>query len=251
MHHTNLSPAEVSRYSRQLAIPGWGRESQERLKSSKVLIAGAGALASSVALHLLAAGVGAIRLVDPTRVGLSDLHHQVLYREKDLGEAKATIAMRRLKEINPFAEVEGQDKSISGHNVSRLTSGCHLLIDAMNNLTVTHLLNQAAVKLRLPLIHAVVWETEGYLTTFWPGQGPCLACAFPDTNASAPGPVALLGPLPGLVGSLQAMEAMRLLGGHGPGLLGKLLRIKGDLFRFSESPVRVNPQCLVCRRLNQ
>ncbi len=248
MEQSNLSPAEVTRYSRQLAIPGWGRESQERLKSSRVLIAGAGGLASSVALYLLAAGVGALRLVDHTRVGLADLHHQVLYREKDLGKAKATVAMRRLKEINPFAAVEGQEKSISERNVSRAVSGCHLIIDAMNQLPVSHLLNQVAVRRRIPLVHAGVWETEGYLTTFWPGHGPCLACAFPETTAT--GQVAMLGPLPGLVGSLQALEALRCLGGLGPGLLGRLLRIKGDQFRFSEAPIKVNHQCLVCRRLN-
>jgi molybdopterin/thiamine biosynthesis adenylyltransferase len=243
----NLSPAEVTRYARQMALEGWGREAQEKLKSSRVLIAGAGGLASSVALYLLATGVGAVRLVDQSRVTLSDLNHQVLYRERDLGKAKATVAERRLKDLNPFSLVEGQAKTISEHNISRLVANCNLVIDAMNNAPAGYLLNQAAVKFRIPLIHAWVWEMDGRLTTFWPGQGPCLACAFPETtNGTKP---ALLGPLPGILGALQALEALRILGGMGPALLGRLLIFKGDFFQFSEKPVKANPQCLVCRRL--
>ncbi len=243
----NLSPAEVTRYARQMALEGWGRECQEKLKSSRVLIAGAGGLASSVALHLLATGVGAIRMVDPSRITLSDLNDQVLYRERDLGKAKATVAERRLKDLNPFSLVEGQAKTISEHNISRLAANCNLVIDAMNNAPAGYLLNQAAVKFRIPLIHAWVWEMDGRLTTFWPGQGPCLACAFPEaTNGNKP---ALMGPLPGILGALQALEALRILGGKGPGLLGRLLFFKGEHFAFSEKPVKANPQCLVCRCL--
>ena len=243
----NLSPAEVTRYSRQMALEGWGREAQEKLKSSRVLIAGAGGLASSVALYLLSTGVGSIRMVDQSRVTLSDLNHQVLYRERDLGKAKATVAERRLKDLNPFSLVEGQAKTISEHNISRLAANCNLIIDAMNNAPAGYLLNQAAVKFRLPLIHAWVWEMDGRVTTFWPGQGPCLACAFPE--ASQDQKPALLGPLPGIMGGLQSLEALRILGGLGPALLGRLLTFKGDQFQFSEKPVKSNPQCLVCRRL--
>ncbi|MHB8068206.1 MAG: HesA/MoeB/ThiF family protein [Desulfobaccales bacterium] len=243
----NLSPAEVTRYARQMALEGWGREAQERLKSSRVLIAGAGGLASAVALHLLSTGVGAVRLVDSSRVTLSDLNDQVLYRERDLGKSKATVAERRLKDLNPFSLVEGQAKTISEHNISRLAANCNLVIDAMNNSTTGYLLNQAAVKFRIPLIYAGVWEMDGRLTTFWPGQGPCLACAFPEaSNGNKP---ALMGPLPGILGALQALEALRILGGIGPALLGRMLTFQGDQFTFSEKPVKANPQCLVCRRL--
>jgi len=243
----NLSPAEVTRYARQMALDGWGREAQEKLKSSRVLIAGAGGLASSVALYLLSTGVGAIRMVDQSRVTLADLNHQVLYRERDLGKSKASVAERRLKDLNPFSLVEGQTKTISEHNISRLAGSCNLIIDAMNNAPAGYLLNQAAVKFRLPLIHAWVWEMDGRLTTFWPGQGPCLACAFPEaSNGHKP---ALLGPLPGIMGALQALEALRILGGMGPALMGRLLIFRGDQFLFHEKPVKTNPQCLVCRRL--
>ena len=242
-----LSPAEVTRYARQITLDGWGREAQERLKSSQVLIAGAGGLASATALYLMAGGLGAIRLVDHSRVHLADLNHQVLFRERDLGKAKATTAQRRLKEINPFVTVEGHNKMLSEHNVFRLAANCDLLIDATNNTGTGSLLNLVAVRQQIPLVHAWVWEMTGLLTTFWPGRGPCLVCASLETpSASRP---ALLGPLPGIMGALQALEALRILGGLGPALLGRLLTFKGKLFEVTEKLIRPNPQCPVCRRL--
>jgi molybdopterin/thiamine biosynthesis adenylyltransferase len=141
-----LSPAEVTRYARQITLDGWGREAQERLKSSQVLIAGAGGLASATAIYLMAGGLGAMRLVDHSRVTLADLNHQVLFRERDLGRSKATMAERRLKEINPFVTVESHNKILSEHNVFRLATGCDVLIDASNNTGAGALLNLAAVR---------------------------------------------------------------------------------------------------------
>jgi molybdopterin/thiamine biosynthesis adenylyltransferase len=248
-----LSPAEITRYSRQIALPGWGRQTQERLKSSRILIAGAGGLASTVALSLLAAGVGSLRLVDGARVSLSDLSHQLLYRECDLGKAKVSIAEKRLKELNPFVQVEGQSRTVSENNSSRLASGCDLLIDATNNPSAGYFLNQAALKFRLPLVHAQVWEMNGRLTTFWPGQGPCLVCAFPQTSQGGRPQVAnsaLFAPLPGIFGALQALEALHILGGKLPLLLGRLLLFEGERFQFTEKPISVNQHCLACRSLS-
>ncbi len=239
-----LSPAEVTRYARQMTLDGWGREAQERLKSSHILIAGAGGLASATALYLLAGGLGAIRLVDDSRVSLVDLNHQVLFRERDLGKAKATVAEQRLKEINPFVSVRGQVKVLSEHNVFRLANDCNLLIDASNNPGTGPLLNLAAARQKIPLVHAWVWEMTGRLTTFWPGHGPCLACAGLETPSTLR--PALLGPLPGIIGSLQALEVLRILGGIGPALLGRVLIFKGNQFQFTEKTIRANPQCLVC-----
>ena len=240
---TYLSPAEVTRYERQITLDGWGREAQERLKSSQVLIAGAGGLASATALYLMAGGIGAIRLVDDSRVSLADLNHQVLFRERDLGKPKAAIAERRLKEINPFVTVESQVKVLSQHNVLRLAANCHVLIDASNDAGAGSLLNLAAAKLHIPLVQAWVWEMTGLLTTFWPGRGPCLACASLETPSNRP---ALLSPLPGIMGALQALEVLRLLGGLGPALLGRVLIFKGDQFNFTEKIIRPNPLCPVC-----
>ena len=227
-----------------MALDGWGREAQERLKSSQVLIAGAGGLASATALYLMAGGLGAIHLVDSSRVSLADLNHQVLFRERDLGKAKATIAERHLKEINPFVRIESHVKELSEHNVFRLAANCDVLIDASNNAEAGSLLNLVAVRQQIPLVHAWVWEMTGLLTTCWPGRGPCLACAALLTpSISRP---ALLGPLPGIMGALQALEVLRLLGGLGPALLGHVMIFKGEQFTFTEKTIRVNPHCPVC-----
>jgi molybdopterin-synthase adenylyltransferase len=227
-----------------MTLEGWGREAQERLKSAHILIAGAGGLASATALYLLAGGIGGLRLVDDSRVNLADLNHQVLFRERDLGKAKASIAESRLKEINPFVAVESHVKALSEQNVFRLTHGCSVLIDASNNPGVGALLNLVAVRHKIPLVHAWVWEMTGRLTTFWPGQGPCLACAFLEIPSSIR--PALMGPLPGVIGSLQALEVLRILGGIGPALLGRVLTFKGSHFLFTEKSIRANPHCPVC-----
>jgi len=227
-----------------MTLDGWGREAQERLKSSQVLIAGAGGLATATALYLMAAGLGAMRLVDDSRVSLADLSHQVLFRERDLGKAKATMAERRLKEINPLVMVEGHVKVLSEHNVFRLAASCNVLIDASNSAGTGALLNLVAARQQIPLVRAWVWEMTGLLTTFWPGHGPCLACAFLETPSNRR--PALLGPLPGIMGALQALEVLRLLGGLGPALLGRVFIFEGDQFKFTEKTIRANPHCPVC-----
>jgi len=242
---SNLSPAEITKYSRQMDLEGWGREAQEQVKSSRVLIAGAGGLGSAAALYLLTGGVGTVRLVDNSRVSLADLSHQVLYREQDLGKAKATAAGRRLREHNSFTLVEPLVKAISTHNVCRLASGCQVLIDATNNSVASLLLYQAALKFRIPLVHAEVWDLEGRLTTAWPGHGPCLACSCQDIPHSEQ--LSFLSPLSGILGALLALEALRILGGLGPALLGRLLCFHGTSIQFTERALKPNPRCQACQ----
>lgn len=226
-------------------LEGWGLEAQERVKASRVLIAGAGGLGAATALYLLAAGVGTIRLVDNSRVSLTDLSHQVLFREQDLGKAKATVAQRRLKELNSFTVVESLVKVVSPHNVSCLTSGCQVLIDATNNAAAGPLLNHAAAKLQIPLVHAAVWDLDGRVTTSWPGRGPCLACSCQGTFHS--GRPSLLSPLSGILGALLALEALRILGGLGPALLGRVLCFNGTSLQFTEKLLKSNPKCPNCQ----
>ena len=247
MISNNLSPAEVTRYSLQIAMSGWGREAQERVKSAKVLIAGADGLSSAVALHLLTTGVGTLRIVDHSQVSLADLNANLLFRERDLGKSKATVTERRLKEINPFVTVEGQAKTINENNVFRLAAGCHILIETRRAPENGYLLNQAAVRYKVPLLYAWIKEGDGALATFWPGQGPCLACAFPEAlPASSP---ALMGPLPGVLGALMALEALRVLGGFPAALLGRRLTFQGRVFAFKDESLPVDPHCPTCHHL--
>ena len=185
-----------------------------------------------------------MRLVDDSRVSLADLSHQVLFRERDLGKAKAAMAERRLKEINPLVMVESHVKVLSEHNVFRLAASCNVLIDASNSAGTGALLNLVAARQHIPLVHAWVWGMTGLLTTCWPGRGPCLTCAALETpSTSRP---ALIGPLPGIMGALQALEVLRLLGGLGPALLGRVFIFKGDQFKFTEKTIRANPHCPIC-----
>lgn len=226
-------------------LEGWGREAQERVKSSRIFIAGAGGLGSAAALYLLAGGVGTIRLVDQSQISLADLSQQALYREQDLGKAKGAVAGRRLQELNSFALVEGLAKAVSPHNVTRLTSGCQVLIDTTNDSLTGLLLYRAATKLRIPVLHGGVEDLEGRVTTSWPGHGPCLACSCPEPRGS--GEPSWLSPLPGILGALLALEGLRILGGLGPALLGRILYFDGVSFQFTEKFLKRNPRCPSCQ----
>ncbi len=240
----NLSPAESARYSRQIAMEYWGLEAQEKLKASRVFIAGAGSLASSLAVYLITAGVGRIRLVDKTRISLESLNCQIFYREKDLGKSKATIAGKRLAEVNPFVEVDALEKNITDHNALKLTEGFDLLVDTINNYPAQMLINRASVAHQVPLVHAAVGGVKGRISTFWPGRGPCLACAFPDQPP--PLPPGLLSPLTGIIGSLMSLEVLMILGEMGPALVGRMLTFDGNAFHMSERSISANPSCPSC-----
>ncbi len=249
MPRSNLSPAEVSRYHLQISLACWGREAQERLKSSRVLMAGAGGVATCTALYLIAGGIGALRLVDQNRVSLADLNHQILYRERDLGKPRAAVAESRLKEINPFVKVESRVKTISNHNISRLTQGVHLIVDTLNQPPARQVLNHSSIRLGIPLICVQTQGLKGQLTTFWPGHGPCLACVSLDLppNDIAGRELSLLGPISGILGTLLALESFRILGGLGPTLCGRLLTFDGQDFRFTETFFSPDPGCPSCR----
>lgn len=238
-----LSDAELSRYARQLPLPGWGPEGQRRLKKARIVVAGAGGLGSSVLTCLAAAGVGYIRIVDSDAVELNNLNRQTLYTTSDIGKLKAPAARDRLCLLNPDIEIAALVQSISAENVSDVVEGCHLIVDALDNLPTRLLLNQVAMSRELPLFHGAVYGFQGSATTVVPPQTPCLGCLY---QGALPGKVPVVGVAPAVIGCVQAAEVIKFLMGMGDLLTGRLLMYDGLGMRFSEAKVRKDPDCQAC-----
>ena len=239
-----INGMEQERYNRQILIDGIGIEGQEKLKKSKILIAGAGGLGSPVSLYLAAAGVGTLRIVDNDKVSLSNLNRQILYRNKDIGAGKAETAKAKMLELNPHISVESITELITGDNVDDLAEGCDLIIDAMDNFAARYLLNDAAIKKNIPFIYGGVYGLEGALSTIIPFQTPCLRCIFPA--APPPGTAPVLGATTGIIGSLQAMEAIKYIVGIGRLLTERLLIFDGFNLKFREVTLKRNSRCPCC-----
>jgi molybdopterin/thiamine biosynthesis adenylyltransferase len=239
-----LSPAELTRYEKQLRLADWGLSAQEKLKNSRVFIAGAGGLVTAAAFNLVAAGVGHLRVVDAERVSLQDLGDQMLYRERDLNKSKVSVLRQRLQEANPFSEIECLERSISEHNVMKITQEADLLLADLNEAQTATALNRAAIKSRLPLLLAWIKGMQGFITTLKPGPGLCLECsALKERLCSS---AALLAPMSNVVGGLMALEALHILGGSGPILLERLFGYDGDLYHCLEERVKKQKECSVC-----
>jgi molybdopterin-synthase adenylyltransferase len=240
----NLSPAELARYEKQLLLADWGLAAQEKLKNSRVFIAGAGCLVSATAFNLVAAGVGHLRVVDDQRISLQDLGNQMLYRERDLNKHKVSVLRQRLQEANPFSEIECLEKKISEHNVLKITREADLLLVDLNEVQTASVLNRAAIRTGLPLLLAWIQGMQGFITTLKPGQGLCLECTtLKERLSSSP---ALMVPMSNVIGGLMALEALRILGGLGPVLLDRLFGYDGDLCHCLEERIKKQNECLVC-----
>ena len=238
-----ITERETRRYARQIAIPGWGSQGQERLREAKVLVAGVGGLGSSVATYLAVAGVGKIRIVDCDRVEPSNLNRQVLHWDRDVGRHKIDSAVEKLASINPDIHIEGIKDTIREDNVSDLVAD-HLIVDAMDNLAGRYLLNLAAIGGGLPLFHGAVYGFEGRVTTVIPGTTPCLRCLY---RGDLPGEVPVVGVAPGIVGCIQAAEVIKHVLGLGRLLAGRLLVFDGLSLSFSELRVKKDPECEHCK----
>ncbi len=240
----NLSPAELARYEKQLLLPEWGQAAQERVKQTRVFVAGGGNLVAAAAVNLVTAGVGHLRVVDLERVSLTDLGDQVLYRERDLSRPKALILQKRLQEVNPFVEVEGLERRLSEHNVLKLTQKYDLLLADLHEPHHALALNRAALKFKIPLLVGWTQEWQGFLATLRPGTGLCLACTFLlDRIRRANG---LVAPVNAIIGGVMALEALRILSGGEPALLERLFSFHGDLCRCLDEPLAKKPTCSVC-----
>lgn len=242
-----LNDKELTRYDRQLRIDGFGREGQEKLKASRVIIAGMGGLGSPVATYLAAAGVGRLRIVDQDVVDTSNLNRQILHWEKDIGRKKVESAREKLVQLNPWIEVEAVAETIDEHNVMGLVKDCDVVVDALDNYPTRYLLNRAAISCKIPFIHGGISGLNGMVTTLVPGKTPCLRCIF--TEGPPPSTFPVLGTAPGIIGLIQAMEAMKYITGVGELLTGRLLLFDGVSMTFREVKVRRRPDCPDCGHL--
>jgi adenylyltransferase/sulfurtransferase len=246
----DLDADEIARYSRHLTLPEVGVEGQLRLRSASALLVGAGGLGSPLGIYLAAAGLGRIGLVDFDVVDLSNLQRQVLYETQDVGRSKIELASQRLRAINPHVEIESHDLRLTSDNALELLAPYDLVIDGTDNFATRYLVNDACVLLGKPNVYGSIFRFEGQVSVFWADKGPCYRCLYPEPPA--PGAVpscaegGVLGILPGVIGSLQATEAIKLLLGRGESLIGRLLLFDALEMRFRELRLRKDPRCPVC-----
>jgi sulfur-carrier protein adenylyltransferase/sulfurtransferase len=246
----NLSNDEIRRYSRHLILPEIGMQGQRRLKSSSVLLIGAGGLGSPVALYLAAAGVGRIGLVDPDVVDESNLQRQILHGTASLGRPKVDSARERLTDINPNVEIETRREPFTSATALDVARDYDLIIDGTDNFPTRYLSNDVSVLLGKPNIYGSIFRFEGQVSVFWAERGPCYRCLFPEPPP--PGAVpscaegGVLGILPGVVGTLQATEAIKVLAGIGEPLIGRLMLYDALAMRFRELRIPKDPNCPIC-----
>ncbi len=231
-----------------MIIPGWGDAVQERIQSASVLIAGAGGLGSPAALYLAAAGVGTIRIADSDSVDLSNLNRQILHDEDSLGGMKTDSARQRLGRFNSGITIETAAERIDDANISGLAEGMDIIIDCLDSFSSRQVLNRCSVRSGIPLIHAGISGTGGQLTVFSPPESGCLSCIFPETDTGEPeeNPLPVLGAVAGILGTLEAMEAIKLITGLGEALIGRLLIFDALYTDFQEIDIRKDPECPVC-----
>jgi molybdopterin/thiamine biosynthesis adenylyltransferase/rhodanese-related sulfurtransferase len=254
MRGPDADPDFLERYDRHLRLPGIGLEGQRRLEASTVLLLGAGGLGSPVALYLTAAGVGRLRLVDDDVVDRSNLQRQVLHGEAGIGRPKVESAAAALAALNPRTRVEAVRERATARNVERLLDGVDVVVDGADNFAARYLLNDACVHLGKPLVYGAVHRFEGQASVFdagrHRGQAPCYRCLFPEPPPPGAAPncaeAGVLGVLPGVVGLLQATEAIKLLLGIGEPLRGRLLHFDALAMRFRETRLMPDPDCAVC-----
>jgi len=245
-----LSAEQKQRYSRHLLIPEVGSAGQAKLLGSKALFIGAGGLGSPGALYLAAAGVGTIGLVDFDVVDVSNLQRQIIHTTDRVGERKVESARIAINALNPEIKVVAHEEMLVGANVERIISGYDVILDGTDTFETRYILNDAAVAANIPVVHASVFRFEGQLTTFVPFEGPCYRCLYPTPPPPelAPGcsVAGVLGVVPGILGMLQANEALKVLLGIGNTLAGRLLLFDALETEFTELKLRRDPNCPVC-----
>jgi len=247
---TTLSANEVARYSRHLIMPEVGMDGQKRLKAAKILLIGAGGLGSPLGLYLAAAGVGRIGIVDFDVVDFSNLQRQVLHGTPDVGRPKLHSARDRIQAINPEVHIDLYETKLTSANAIGITEPYDIIIDGTDNFPTRYLVNDACVLLDRPNVYGSIFRFDGQASVFHPPAGPCYRCLYPEPPP--PGEVpscaegGVLGILPGLIGCIQATEAVKLVLGKGNTLVGRLLQYDALQMTFQEFRIRRNPKCPLC-----
>lgn len=245
-----LTDEQLGRYSRHIILQGMGLRGQKRLMAGSVLIIGAGGLGSPAAMYLAAAGVGRIGIADADVVDLSNLQRQVVHATADVGRPKAESAAQTMRALNPDVQVEPHPMRVDAENIAQLVAGYDFIIDATDNFAAKFLINDACVLGEKPFSHAGVVGFEGQLFTYVPGEGPCYRCVFgyppPPDAVPTCSQAGVVGVLPGVIGSLQALEAVKFLAGAGDLLTGRMLTCNALAMKFREVKLPRNPDCPIC-----
>jgi molybdopterin/thiamine biosynthesis adenylyltransferase/rhodanese-related sulfurtransferase len=245
-----LSQEEIRSYSRHLIMPEVGTEGQRRLKAAKVLMIGAGGLGSPLGLYLAAAGVGTLGVVDFDVVDESNLHRQVLFGRSDVGRPKLDAALDRLRGVNPHINLVPHPARLESGNALQLFEPYDIVVDGTDNFPTRYLVNDACVLSGKPNVYGSIFRFEGQVSIFWGAKGPCYRCLFPEPPP--PGLVpscaegGVLGVLPGIIGSLQANEVIKLILGAGEPLIGRLVLFDALRMRFRELKLKKDPNCPIC-----
>jgi molybdopterin/thiamine biosynthesis adenylyltransferase len=246
-----LTSEQLNRYSRHLLLPEVGERGQERLLKARVLLLGAGGLGSPAALYLAAAGVGTLGIVDNDTVDASNLQRQVLHGTSTLGVPKVESAAARIRDLNPDVKVLAFQERLTSANIDRILShGWDVIVDGLDNFPTRYLVNDASVWKNIPVVHGSIFRFDGQVTTFWPGKGPCYRCLYPEPPPPHLAPscaeAGVLGVLPGIVGTIQATEAVKIVLGKGEPLVGRLLTYESLKMQFRALKLRRDPKCPVC-----
>src|SRR5882762_3413077 len=248
---TQLTPAQLDRYSRHILLPEVGEKGQEKLLKGRVLLLGAGGLGAPAALYLAAAGVGTIGIVDADTVDASNLQRQIIHATSRLGQNKVDSAEFAIHDLNPDVKVIKYQERVNSSNVDRIFgAGWDVIVDGCDNFPTRYLVNDASLFHKIPVSHGSIFRFDGQVTTFKPFEGPCYRCLYPEPPPAHLAPscaeAGVLGILPGVVGVIQATEVIKLILGKGEPLIGRLLLVDALSMRFRELKLRKNPECPVC-----
>jgi molybdopterin/thiamine biosynthesis adenylyltransferase/rhodanese-related sulfurtransferase len=247
----DLTAAQLDRYSRHIMLPEIGEKGQEKLLKSRVLLLGAGGLGSPAALYLAAAGVGTIGLIDADTVDASNLQRQVLHGTASVGTPKVASGKKRIEDLNPDVKVVPFEERLTSENIDRIfDQGWDVIVDGLDNFPTRYLVNDASIWKNIPVVHGSIFRFDGQVTTFAPRKGPCYRCLYPEPPPAHLAPscseAGVLGVLPGIIGVVQATEAVKLILEQGAPLIGRLLMYDSLQMTFRTLKLRRDPNCPVC-----